>query len=657
MTRGVARCGTKRKKGVVFQVHRQTATAPDFRISKTRTHTCHWTPRPTQSSSRRGGTAPGGSCLTLRAMGDDTGDDEALARALAAQEEEHAYALGVAYPTFRPPAKRRRPDPPGKTAKPKGPEAATEPPSALVAKKQRATVTLAHLIDYGVVVPGENALATSYCDVTTTADLEEDGTIVWRREKYRSVSAFSLAFKRSVKPDRKADDGWKCVRYVGGGATGGSDASVSKRGADALSGACGPAAAGSKGDTLDEVKRRFANDGSERAAAAARGDGAAVAAARARCDAERVAREAAKPPEQKPIRARVVKETAVEPKTSKPPPRPKPKPPPPLPIDRPRRARKPSRRGFGFFGATSDLQMIECERYEADEQPWAVTCSFEALALMDFHAHLSSETEIIGFLGGTWDAETKTLRVLRALPARRLPSADAGVEVELDPASVPEIVDALESSAQRVVGWYHSHPTFATSPSLRDCENQSNYQALFAEAEETRVPFVGAIVGPYREADPVAEMTWFHVDADAGDGVLRDAGLGGQPKEVRVDRDAVSETETPPADGDGVFDRLRRDAFALAEVFGGGAERVDRVDLDQPWGSGVRSIVTETGPSSEMTGGDVSAKPSTRLTGMLRSLRARVARVAPAEAIEAFVDAVAEKTRSAWRGEETRGDA
>ena len=127
-----------------------------------------------------------------------------------------------------------------KAAKPKGPETSTEPPGALSAKNQKAAVTLAHLIDYGVVVPGEDALATSYCDVTTTAHPEADGTIVWRRERYQSVSAFSLAFKRSVKPDRKADDGWKCVRYVGGGASDGNDASASKRVADASS---GPAAA------------------------------------------------------------------------------------------------------------------------------------------------------------------------------------------------------------------------------------------------------------------------------------------------------------------------------------------------------------------------------------------------------------------------------
>ena len=582
-------------------------------------------------------------------MGDETGDDEALARALAAQEEEHAYALGVAYPTFRPPAKRHRPDPPGKAAKPKGPETSTEPTGALPAKNQKVAVTLAHLIDYGVVVPGEDALATSYCDVTTTAHLEADGTIVWRRERYQSVSAFSLAFKRSVKPDRKADDGWKCVRYVGGGASDGNDASASKRVADASS---GPAAAdsaaprGLAGPTLEALKRRLADDGSARAAAAARGDGAAVAAARARSDAERAAREAAKPPKQKPIRARAPgKETAAAPpKVSKPPPRLKPKKPLPPPVDRPRRARKPPR--LGVFGATSDLQMVECEQYDAGEQPWAVTCSFEALALMDFHAHLSSDTEIIGFLGGTWDAQTSTLRVLRALPARRLPSADAGVEVELDPASVPEIVDALERERQRVVGWYHSHPTFATQPSLRDCENQSNYQRLFAlsdsESEkkktQTRMPFVGAIVGPYRGADPVAEMTWFHVDEDAEDTwLLRDAGLGGQPRALRVDSVVDS---NPEKKGGDVFERLRGDAFALAEVFGRGAERFDRVDLDKRWGS-----IDVRDP--------VSGEPATRLSKMLLSLRSRVRDAAPAEATEAFVGAVAERTRRAWRGEES----
>ena len=158
--------------------------------------------------------------------------------------------------------------------------------------------------------------------------------------------------------------------------------------------------------------------------------------------------------------------------------------------------------------------------------------------------------------------------------------------MELDPASVPEIVDALERERQRV-GVVPPHPTFATQPSLRDCENQSNYQRLFAlsdSEEKTRVPFVGAIVGPYRGADPVAEMTWFHVDADAGDTwLLRDAGLRGAACPGRCASIRLSIGRWP--DGGDVFERLRGDAFALAEVFGRGAERFDRVDLDKPWGS------------------------------------------------------------------------
>ena len=142
---------------------------------------------------------------------------------------------------------------------------------------------------------------------------------------------------------------------------------------------------------------------------------------------------------------------------------------------------------------------------------------------MDFHAHLCSD-EIIGFLGGTWDRETRTLSVTKALPARRLvlgaPGENAGVEVELDPESVPEIVETLDTNGLRVVGWYHSHPVFYTHPSLRDIENQANYQALFRDdgPQGESMPFVGAIVGPYdlRNASHKATYggsTWCQVRA------------------------------------------------------------------------------------------------------------------------------------------------
>jgi proteasome lid subunit RPN8/RPN11 len=47
----------------------------------------------------------------------------------------------------------------------------------------------------------------------------------------------------------------------------------------------------------------------------------------------------------------------------------------------------------------------------------------------------------------------------------------------MDPES--EILARQEFSERgfSVVGWYHSHPTFEPTPSIRDIENQVNYQA------------------------------------------------------------------------------------------------------------------------------------------------------------------------------------
>ena len=77
---------------------------------------------------------------------------------------------------------------------------------------------------------------------------------------------------------------------------------------------------------------------------------------------------------------------------------------------------------------------------------------------------------------------------------------------------MPDIVEALDRDGLRVVGWYHSHPVFDTHPSLRDVENQANYQRLFRD-DEGGVPFVGAIVGPYATLNPdlSSDVRWFHV--------------------------------------------------------------------------------------------------------------------------------------------------
>jgi proteasome lid subunit RPN8/RPN11 len=151
---------------------------------------------------------------------------------------------------------------------------------------------------------------------------------------------------------------------------------------------------------------------------------------------------------------------------------------------------------------------------------------------MDFHAHLST-AEVIGFLGGTWCPVSRHLRVVRALPAAQLVSLDSAVEVELDPAGMPALLEALEAEDLSAVGWYHSHPTFPTQPSVRDIHNQAAYQRLFGET----APFVGAIVGPWQacdEATGASEMRWFHVTPEEG------APGGARPRQFTVQADGAA---------------------------------------------------------------------------------------------------------------------
>lgn len=64
----------------------------------------------------------------------------------------------------------------------------------------------------------------------------------------------------------------------------------------------------------------------------------------------------------------------------------------------------------------------------------------QALFICDLHAHLA-KTEIIGFLGGTWNAERREIVVRAAFPCRALPiESDAKVNVELDPQSDIEVL-------------------------------------------------------------------------------------------------------------------------------------------------------------------------------------------------------------------------
>lgn len=164
-------------------------------------------------------------------------------------------------------------------------------------------------------------------------------------------------------------------------------------------------------------------------------------------------------------------------------------------------------------------QMVRCTPFAGQPlsgvsgcQPFKIGAHTNAQLQMDFHAHLML-TEVIGFLGGKWDAETKSITVVRAFPCAALESEDAHTNVEMDPDSELIVRHQILDAGLRVVGWYHSHPTFRPDPSIIDIENQTSYQKLFRDCESAEEPFVGAIVGPYDPAlpGPVSAINWFYV--------------------------------------------------------------------------------------------------------------------------------------------------
>ena len=140
--------------------------------------------------------------------------------------------------------------------------------------------------------------------------------------------------------------------------------------------------------------------------------------------------------------------------------------------------------------------------------------------LLDIHSHLMA-TEVIGLLGGCFDNDKKVLRILSAHPCRTLGTGNDHLNVELDPVSQIEVVEAIASAKQQTVGWYHSHPVFRNDPSVIDVQNQMSYQSLFHGSANSRggggdhssctptslrsvgglVPFVAAICTPFGSHD------------------------------------------------------------------------------------------------------------------------------------------------------------
>ncbi|KAM3964832.1 uncharacterized protein ACR2FA_001228 [Aphomia sociella] len=141
-------------------------------------------------------------------------------------------------------------------------------------------------------------------------------------------------------------------------------------------------------------------------------------------------------------------------------------------------------------------------------QPFIVSVSSNACLVLDIHCHLKKE-EVYGYLAGTWDLNSHNLIITHTFPCLVSKNDNRPrVMIEL------EIQMEIEKLGLTLLGWYHSHPTNPAMPSLRDCDNQLEYQIkMRGPSEISYIPCIGVICSPYNPESPVLEssLTFFWV--------------------------------------------------------------------------------------------------------------------------------------------------
>ncbi|XP_068210931.1 MPN domain-containing protein CG4751-like isoform X2 [Palaemon carinicauda] len=138
--------------------------------------------------------------------------------------------------------------------------------------------------------------------------------------------------------------------------------------------------------------------------------------------------------------------------------------------------------------------MVELSSFQSlgRMQPFNVTMSSSAMAVVDVHAHLST-SEVVGYLAGQWDVTNHNLIVSHALPVRcRLGDGEKGSSVEKG------LYEEMEKLNLSLVGWYHTHPFSPPLPTLRDIDSQLEYEMKMKGSNDASyTPCIGLIVSPY----------------------------------------------------------------------------------------------------------------------------------------------------------------
>jgi hypothetical protein len=94
----------------------------------------------------------------------------------------------------------------------------------------------------------------------------------------------------------------------------------------------------------------------------------------------------------------------------------------------------------------------------------------------------------------------------------------------MDPEDRSLIVQEAANAGLKIIGWYHSHPTFSPNPTTIDVYNQVIGQNAHQEAEKEVndvvifEPYVGAIICPFdvKKKTETSDIVWYFVEHTAG---------------------------------------------------------------------------------------------------------------------------------------------
>nr|CAI5869819.1 unnamed protein product [Callosobruchus analis] len=97
----------------------------------------------------------------------------------------------------------------------------------------------------------------------------------------------------------------------------------------------------------------------------------------------------------------------------------------------------------------------------------------------------------MGLVAGSWIPQEKLLKITHYEPCLNV--ASSTTHCDMCPISQAKAADLIHKKGLDILGWFHSHPTFAPEPSQQDMDTQKVVQRWIGHGK----PCVGVILSPF----------------------------------------------------------------------------------------------------------------------------------------------------------------